>query len=121
MKREIVICSLLLLGHASFAQWNLNGSILENTNTGDVVVNSPSNFRIYGRIIALYPKSNTPLGGELLGTSGWWGFRTDSNNTFNLDTYNNNSPKSMFSINQYGQTYFNARKSNAPLDGEIFG
>jgi hypothetical protein len=101
MRLFLLLCMLVAI-HDSYGQWHLNGSVLENQNSGDVIINSPSNLRTYGRIITLYPKSNTPLNGEFFGTSGWWGFRTDTDNRFHIDIYNANNPRSSLTIDQTG-------------------
>jgi hypothetical protein len=102
MTKIILVFFFLLICDTSFSQWNISGNNIGNSNTGDVLINGPSNLKVYGKIVALYPKSNTPLSGEFLGTSGWWGFRTDTNNKFNIDIYNANNPKSALSIDQVG-------------------
>jgi len=126
MKNLNVLITLIIVISAPLvveAQWT-TGTHITNTNTGDVVIGgsaTPSTLKVYGRIENLFPKTNTSLQGEFLGTSGWWGFRTDTQNVFHFDTYNNNNPKSMLSINQEGQVFLNARKSNIPLAGEMLG
>src|SRR5688500_18017091 len=98
----IVITAALLCCQFSFAQWNLNGPNLENTNSGDVVIGNTSNLRLYGRLISYYPKSDVLLAGEFLGTNGYWGFRTGTDNAFNLDIWNGGQVKSAFNIAQNG-------------------
>jgi hypothetical protein len=96
---------LNLLAFSVFAQWTPSGSNIQNTNTGDVLVGSSTSFsslRVYGRFFSYKSKSNDALDGEFFGTSAWWGLRTDTNNSFHLDVYNNNSPKSALSVNQEG-------------------
>ena len=103
---KFILFSLCLLSNLVYGQWTTSGNDTYNTNTGHVLVgsatNPPSDLKVYGKILSMTSKSNNPLQGELFGTSGWWGFRTDTNNAFHVDIYNSNNPISALSINQVG-------------------
>ena len=68
--KPILTIVLLTASHLTFSQWVSNGSNIENTNTGDVQIINTSNLKVYGKMMSYAPKSNTPLTGEFLGTSG---------------------------------------------------
>jgi hypothetical protein len=123
MKIKILLFFIFGASQVSSAQhWESSGATgIVNSNSGDVIIGNGSNLKLYGKFYNFSAKSDTPMQGEFKGVSEWWGFRTDSQNSFHLDIYNNNSPKSVFTINQQGQAFFNARKSDSPLEGEIFG
>ena len=97
----LIICLMLTL-QGVHAQWT-TGTTIENTNSGDVSIKSGSDLVVSGQIRSLFPKSNTVLTGELLGSNGYWGFRTSTSNAFHLDVYNSNSPLSALTVDQLGK------------------
>jgi hypothetical protein len=55
------------------------------------------------------------LQGEIFGSSGWWSFRTDTDNAFNLDVYNANNPKTALTVDQSG----NLKVGTTWTDGRV--
>ena len=104
MRNKILVVIMILYGPISFAQWTVVSvtNNAENTYSGDVVIKSTSHLRLYRQLISHLPKSDTKLGGEFVGSNGWWGFRTSTDNSFHLDIDGNSAPKSAFTINQSG-------------------
>jgi hypothetical protein len=79
---------------------------------------SASKLDVAGSIYSSKAKSNTVLDAEYLGTSGWWGLRTDTSNNLNIDVYNSGSPISALSVTQAGVLQF---PSNVQAKINLYG
>lgn len=67
-------------------------------NVGIGTTNPSQKLDVVGIIFSGKAKSNIPLDGEFMGSNGYWTLRTDTNNKFNLDVYNDGSPISAMTV-----------------------
>jgi hypothetical protein len=83
------------------SQWATNGSNISYA-TGNVGIGTPlplAKLQVAGSIYSGSTRTNSTFNGNLesqsanfIGSEGYWAFRTSTNNAFNLDVYNSNSP-----------------------------
>ncbi len=98
--------------------WLLSGTSMYYTagNVG-IGTNSPSQkLEVTGTVYSSKAKSDTALGGEFLGSNGYWGLRTDTSNRFNLDVYNGGSSTSAITVTNSGSVGIGTTSPAASLD-----
>jgi len=112
MKKTLLSLAVIAMVQFSYAQFSSSGG---NTTTSDNVgigTTSPQvPLHVNGAIISATPVSNIVGIGttwadnanyNFIGYSGYWGLRTATNNSYNLDVFNGNSPITAMTVLQGG-------------------
>jgi hypothetical protein len=96
----------------------VSGNRVIDVSSGGIAVTGTASFSSYVSGINFFSnnKSNTIDIGNVvnypnynfIGYGGYWGIRTDNSNGFNIDTYNNGTPKNVFNITQSGASTFSS-------------
>jgi len=107
MKKTLLFVSFILLTSVALkAQTNWyppSGNVGIGTTSPGSKLDVVGNINTSGYFISANATSNTPFASQnFYGTAGYWGFRTSTNFSYNLDLFNSASPINAMTVLQTG-------------------